>query len=431
MKLYKDIVLYLIVAVLAGMVTGCANAIFDHYPPEEDPSEGQRVMLVLSVAPITPTRASADNDRETMHSLRIVLLDEGGRVEHNRLVTFSGSGTTSYGEGSPGFQFIQTTPGNKKIFLIANEESLRSVQMTNDAYAPFNRQSLTAVLDSRPADSEATDFETLVNSIYFKPGDYSGMNIPLTSSYAFEINEEDYAPDSRRIKKEFYLVHAATKFDFRFENYRVAPVTVDELTLSSVADDMYLMAHFTDENGQMVPAEEKTVTWIPTDSNLPRTEYWIDWLKLVSEDTNNEPDLPDNKDVNSEYGWILDYSLPTTVHEEKTMVSNWSPSIPAVSDGTFNIIPGVGEIQPSFYVPESRWMPDGVSQKYNMKLRLTDTGLGTTYTQTFELDNLTLFRNTHVKVTVSIGYKGEEIDMAVEVGICPWIEETVEIPSLD
>ena len=441
MKWCKDILLLLVTGLLVS-AAGCDSFIYDNYPVGSDPED--LVTLVLDIGLVAPTRAAADNAREEMHDLRIVLLDDKGAVEYNELIIFDDP-LTEYKEGTPGYQFIRTKPGSKKIFLVANEKGVNSVQLT-DSYdgadrATLSGQSLTAVLESRPAVSpdaaEPTDFEDLVKSIYFDPGvDYSGMNIPLSSSYEFEILNEKAG---ERVVKEFYLVHAATKFEFEFINNRLSPVQINALSISSIANNMYLMANFGN-----TPAEKKEVTWGEGEV-LP----WIDWLKKVSEETTAHPkDNPnnpadDNEAINAGFGWITDYELPpVATHTDREIIPQGSAKKYEIPVGATAANPYKGV--PVTYFPESKYVPtDGGDQRYSFSITLTDTENsnqkefqqpltnidvnGTTY------DNLAaLFRNTHVKITCTLGYdEPQGIDLTLRVGICPWYEETINIPAFD
>lgn len=429
MKSFRSILLLVSMTGLLGAATGCGSIIYDNYPLEEEP---ELVTLVVNVGMVAPTRAAADSEREAMHSLRIVLLndDEGedhGKVEYNTLVRFNTS-QTEYGEGTSGFQFIRTKPGDKKIFLVANEESVTHVKMVG-AGTDFDGGSLTEVLGSRTANAETDpgDFEALVNAVSFAPGGYEGMNIPLSSSYAFNIAEKDAGA---RVTKTFYLVHAATKFEFEFVNNRTADIRIDELSLSRIAEDMFLMAHF-DNVGEN---EDKTVEW--TEGGTVRNEYWIDWLKEVSDATNSKPADPDNEQVNAAYGWITDYGMPAqTTYASRSIVSDSAPShvipVSSAAAGPYAL--------PTVYCPESKYIPASGRQEYRFSVTLTDTGIAEgpyrtkQFTETLSYvsadggtqDNLvTLFRNTHVRVRCTLGYIGEEIDLHLHV--IPWSPDEPE-----
>ena len=416
------------VSLLWGVV-GCSNIIYDDYPVESG-SETELVTLVLNVGMVAESRAGADNPRESMHDLRIVLLDASGKVEYNEYIPLTG--VERFGE-----KIIRTVPGAKKIFLIANEKSLSSVRMTGSDFAGLSGRSLSYVMESDAAKVGAANFEALAEAIYFTPGDYGQMNIPLSSSYEFTI-----PVGAKRIEQTFYLVHAATKFEFKFINERESAVRIDALSISSLAEDMYLMANFGE-----TPATRKTVEW--TQNGTDRTAYWIDWLKEVSDATTSNPADPDNELVNKTYGWISDYELPPTEqqepqeHKTRNLIAGENPAIAA----TYDNIPVASAETPSVtlptvYFPESKNISATAAnrQDYSFSVKLTDTGSNTSkefsdirlnYISGSQENLVTLFRNTHVKVTCTVGYEAQDMTLNLLIGICPWNYEEINIPTFD
>lgn len=421
---------------LAVSAAGGCSVIYDEYSPENDPvPENNTVLLALHVAPVVSTRANADS-REAMHSLRVVLLDmdNSGKVEYNRLVKeidvpefAAGLSDINYANR---VEVIPTTPGNKKIFLIANEESVASVKNMDG--------SLSDLLDSRPRGADG--FESMIKDVYFTP-DFS-KNLVLSSSYMFSVRDNE-----TRHEENFFLVHAAAKFEFSFENLLPSDLQIDELTVSSIAEDMFLMAHF--DNNQI--SEEKNVEWVDA-LGKPRKEYWIDWLKEVSDVTTANPKDTgdpgtDNETINATYGWIRDYYVPMpAAHQPISMLPDGSTEIIPVSTAVNPV-----KTLPVVYCPESKNITDGdnVKQKYSFSLKMTNLDpnvAGNDKVREFRdialtdysdgtgssVENLqTLFRNTHVKVAVTISKPGEEIELTLLIGICPWVEEEITIPTFD
>lgn len=410
------------VTLLWGVV-GCSNIIYDDYPVESG-SETELVTLVLNVGMVAESRAGADNSRESMHDLRIVLLDASGKVEYNEYIPLTG--VERFGE-----KIIRTVPGAKKIFLIANEKSLSSVRMTGSDFAGLSGRSLSYVMESDAAKVGAANFEALAEAIYFTPGDYGQMNIPLSSSYEFTI-----PVGAKRIEQTFYLVHAATKFEFKFINERESAVRIDALSISSLAEDMYLMANFGE-----TPATQKTVEW--TQNGTARSAYWIDWLREVSDATTSNPADPDNERVNGTYGWISDYEMPPTKHNIRNLIAGDNPAIAA----TYDNIPVASAETPSVtlptvYFPESKNISAAAAnrQDYSFSVKLTDTGSNTSkefsdirlnYISGSQDNLVTLFRNTHVKVTCTVGYEAQDMTLNLLIGICPWNYEEINIPTFD
>lgn len=436
-SLWKYVPAWLLAAVLWGLVAGC-GMVYDDYPEDYDPTDP--LVLVLRVAPVAQSRA--DDGKERMETLRIVLLDTDGKVEYNEMFSSSGSsggdaGLTAEegfsGDGGSFFKLIPTTPGDKKIFLIANEASVENVNGDADA-------SLTSLLADYPKGSSG--FEDRVNGIWFAPT--YDRKIPLTSSYAFTLTQS-----SGRAPMDFYLVHAATKFEFTFENYLSEALSIEDLKVSSVADNMYLMAHFETEDEVPVAAETMKVAWDypgKTDNDI-----WIDWLRKVCEDTTDNPDDPENENVNTRYGWITNYVLPNRVssHTKALSIVNAQDGkkISEFKDNT------VGSLTlPVVYCPESKNLAipgNADSQEYLFEVTLKDekgnsktfkrflTNFNDTEDNVLEPgkgnpENLhTLFRNTHVKVTARVTQTSKDIELTLLIGVCPWYEEEIDIPIFD
>ena len=422
--------LLLSVTGLLVSAAGCDSVIYDNYPVENNPDD--LVTLVLNVGLVAPTRAAADNDRELMHSLRIILLDAetDGQVEYNAHIDFN------TGAESLDYHFIRTKTGKKKIFLIANEESIAQVggveSYTDDLTALLNK------LDTQSMSSE--DAEKTLKAVWFTPGNYGGANgaknwIPLSSSYAFEIKESELTADNRRVEKTFYLVHAATKFEFEFINNRSSAVQIEELSISSIADKMYLMAKFED-----APAEEKKGPASYGDL------YWIDWLKKVSDETTDHPkDFPDdpaeddNEKVNARFDWIKDYVLPEeTDHTLQYLISKDESAVSPIEQVAIPVTATAANPYklPVVYFPESKNPASSVgNQNYYLSIKLSDgsevkefPNVPLTNINDSHANLVTLFRNTHVKITCTFSY---EAILTLWVGICPWSEESIDIPAFD
>ena len=418
----KEIFIALAALLTAGLMTGC---VYDDYSAEtplpEEEDNRQFVSLFINVGMASPTRADAPAG-ELMHSLRIILVDAvKNQIEYNTFIGGLENATEWSSQGPNGVWVFRTEPGAKKIFFIANEDCTSNV---NGAAG-----SLTALLNGVRPDDNGTDFENKISNAYFTPDFDKGL--VLSSSYEFTVDTSDkthtdennvYTPDT------FYLVHNATKFEFRFENYRESDVTIEELTLSALAGadgkagegDMYLMANL-DESEKTKKAPDGT------------EKYWIYWLYDVCRDTTATPELPGNATINENYGWIAKYALPSTAAEHNPLdikakldssVSSWT--IPAGNNNTLNL--------PIFYASESRYNvnnEDGL-QQYTFDIKLKDAaGIEKDFNDQ-ELKNLkALFRNTHVIVTATVTGKEEEMELRLKIGICPWDEETIVIPPFD
>lgn len=416
MKLLRYILLVAIAASPAWLLGAC-SLINDDYPVENDPADSRNeATLVLSVATVAPSRAG--ESIEKMHSLRVVLVDaDTDAVEYNDFVNDT-SRPDLFDESGAGvdrldyaklYRLITTYPGRKTIYFIANEESVAATSAGS---------SLSDVLGGVATGSK--DFAGTVNSIAFTPD----FDKPLvySSTYDFTIPESVLSQPDHTYNYNgtgtFWVVPAATKFEFSFENMRTeAAVTVESLSVSAVADRTYLLAD--------VRGDDRT-------KNFGSEEcYWVEWLRRVSDETQKYPDRPDvsgNKDINARYGWISNYLLPTGVeHADLDIIGGVPFDIPAAVSATQ---PTAGPTY-TVYAPESRNMAGDV-QKYTFTISVRDNADGKQYEFTETLGNLAaLFRNTHVKVWISIGYKETELELKFRIGICPWDEVTIDIPTFD
>ena len=349
--------------------------------------EGPESVLVLRVGTIGRTRSgAADTDIERMHSLRVVILNDAGEVEHNFYTSFS-QGLEEYTHR------FGVAPGKKKIFLIANEESV--YYLTGE-----DGDGATAPLGDLLADVSvgSSGFENSINAVCFRP-DYTSdevqrYGIPLTSEYELTLGPE--TTEAERTMT-LYLVRVATKFTVNFENRRAEDVTVSAFTIGKVSDTNYLMPHLNVHNALF--------DGFPT---------WIDWLKDVSDKSNADPYDPSA----DESGWLTEYELPIDA-QSKDYEYAGPILVPAKTESDGGTEYGTKSVE-RIYIPESKSVKDGSSdsgeQEYKMSLTLTIDGED----RLFEcvLPNLkALFRNTHVVVNVRFGKQEYPV---IYAGIVYW-----------
>ena len=479
-------------------------------PPNDSPV----VMFHIS-AINTGSQSAATDVQEKIKSLRIIMIHEGPdgvkRLEANRLIA-------AHDQPSNNFVYIfqkRTAVGKKKFYLIANEESIKSVktsgasdstQEPDDAggsdvddptvgaddangnglpATPSEPVSLTQFLNRFEPDMVMDDFgggftapdedktgiyaknfEADLNSLHFEPIDSydvvgNTVFLPYSAYYDFEIKESNgYEVDFTG--EPMYLVPVATKFTFKFINYREKETCIDYLVLEKFNKTNYLMANLND-------AELNK-------SYGGKPYYWIDWLKMVSDATQTPGDWwnsDENSSINSQYGWISGYHTPkedyeSADNEEKYDAKpydfvnekvaelelkdeNWVPKETADEPWT---IPGyIDEDTPCedqfygpFYLPEGHNLvteviteeegDDGsvteirttkTSEKYILRLKMRDydadvnsTIISQVKTASTEISNLkALFRNTSVLITITMREGGVKIYAQQE----PWVKK--------
>lgn len=347
--------------------------------PEEGPvADAGTVMLVLNTGLIGPSHSGEDGwpENEKMKTLRIVVLHPQGTVEYNRCVDFGEGLQTEYRR-----QLIKVRQNEKKtIFLIANETSIVNLQEELDAFH-----------------EGAGGFKEKLEGITFTPDGNSPL--PMSAVYELDVKEESQ-------ECQFYLVRAATKFTFRFRNFRDGAVKVNSISVSDIAGSMYLTAR----------KQNRTMSFREADGSEDEL-FWIDWLRRVADESQANPD---DKNLADRRGWITDYDIPPTSSGTVTVNAPQDFHVPALT----NASPGTA-LFPVFYLPESKHLkqPDGDvygEQTYTMTLGLTDEN---NEHKTFSLpfDNLkALFRNTDVVVDVTIYQK------KIVVRLVPYSEVELE-----
>lgn len=171
----------------------------------------------------------ASHDMEKMHSLRVVILDSDGAVEHNTLWDL----TAAPAEYVSGGDFPVKAGDMKTILLIANEErqTLQLHDGTKVSASDFFRglsASVGSVVDVDnlrqiviPVIEDATDHRTGI------------LTYPMAMSaiYGYYIGT-----DSDRYSAVFNIHRTMVKYTFRITNKDIArPHTVDEIGIDRIA----------------------------------------------------------------------------------------------------------------------------------------------------------------------------------------------------
>lgn len=375
------------------ILTSCADR--EDIPPAGSEGEG-KISLNLSCL----TRGDDSSDIEVMESLRIILLDNIGKVKANDFIDLN-SLPDSHGDEPElkSFQYdweFKAPYGRYHLYVIANEKSITDYDVQGYAES-YQDKSFSQLLESYEAGRSG--MSALLKGIYFKP-DFT-KPIVLSCDYAIDFN-------SSTSRFNAYLVNVATKFDLNFSNYRNEPVTFSSITLEQVADRNFLIADIDDDHKNV------------------KGKYWIDWMKGVVEDTNRYPEL-DNTDqsndkINELWGWLTEYGMPQgTVHSPIKLVDTedtWTVPVSTPQTGTLPI-PGKLYKGP-YYFPESKYIKEGKpSQSYSLTFEVLQSD-GTLKTFNRDLGKIkTLFRNTYAVIDVEIS-RGVE---SIYVEVYPWMDK--------
>lgn len=358
---------------------------------ESLPDNVAEAVLYLNIEPIGQTRANTTElpDNEKMHSVRVIVLHQDGTVEHNRHFSLESAQTQKT-------ILLKVTPNEtKKIFLFANEESVSAVKGT----VGVNR-TLTDFFNSYT--ENMSDFANAVNNLYFAPDYSNGKPIPMSSMYEIDF------PENGNFNGTFYVVRVATKFTYRFKNFRSDAVTVNSISVSEIADNSYLMVH----------KQNQTMQFTEEDNSISDL-FWIDWLKKVSDESQMYPE--DNKTLVEKRGWIMDYDIPGGAVQAPITQTDLNLSVPKATNTDVNQEQG---ILYTFYLPESKNLmkPDEPygEQQYEMTLGLTDEH-GEQKSFNFAFNNLkALFRNTNAVIDIIM------YDREVVVDVIPYSAVVLE-----
>lgn len=365
-------------AVCTLLAVSCSRS--DDTPTGGD-SDGRT--LVLRIGTVGQSRAS-DSEKELMHSLRIIILGRNDKVEHNFYEHFGTQPKSEYPH-----VIKNLPPGQKSIYLIANEESVEYIDGNN-------KKSLHDFLAAiRIGDTDARD---KINGLYFEP-DYT-KPIPISARHDLFIPF-----GSEEMERDLYMVRVATKFSVIFLNFRDDDVTIKDFTIASVADRNYLMARLNEEN--------------PMFEGYPS---WIEWLKYVSDESQKDPYNPDLAGLR---GWIQDYELPgsASYHQYSYNKNPDDKSNYITVSGYDETTATWGETKvENIYIPESIRLKAGEQthgeQEYTMTFDIVD---GPNKDVSYTLPNLkALFRNTHVLVTVQMNRKHTDGNNFLEIRVKTW-----------
>lgn len=349
---------------------------------ENEIKDPETSILVFDIGVIGNTSTRAE-DGTLINSLRVVILDESGKVEINDRIKID---TPSDEE-----QLLYIVKvGQKKVFLIGNAENTplyvqpEATDGTDGPEETAQATTLSEFLSQFPVGSSG--FEDAVNNIYFSNQfiEAAGpQTVPLTSVY------DIMARPGGEQKFQFWLVRAATKYTVFFTNRREADVYIRELSISSPETQMYLMP-------QVGTREMNGI-------------YWIDWLRQVADESKDH--INDNTDWNGNRGWILDYDVPfrsqkytftpvqTDSNEDRFKIGKLTTEV-----GSNETTPGTLTLGP-FYSTEGKNLvdPDDQAgpQSYTLNIKLHDVKDGRDVELSRVLPTLAaLFRNTHVLIYV-------------------------------
>lgn len=410
MKFNLRYIFYLLSLLLVFMMSSCESdsLIGDETGgvEEDDVNIMFRINAIGAVAP-----GQSLEKIEKVKSLRIIIIDEEGNLEINEKASLEAD---EYRVSDFSYVFTrQLNSKTKKLFLIANEESIVGIELTDYEDLPENLPlgSLSELLDKfRPGDNSqegynGSAFERILNRIYFK-NDYSSVTnestgettlvadgnsiyLPYSAFYNLEKTDMGFS----HLNNPFYLVPVATKIDFNFVSYRSHDTGINDILMCSVNSHNYLNAQL-DESELTKTLQGKRV-------------WWIDWLEACSRSSQTATDL---EDFNSRWGWIEKYNMPVeeATIEKSLNTDNEEWILERMADKNN---PDRKQFGP-FYLPESQ------NPEYSLSFKVVDLFTDEEILlEGYEIDTLkALFRGTHVIINVEL----YERAMDIYAEIVPW-----------
>ena len=381
--------------------------------------DSKKVVLQLNIRTLTGSAAAIPTEK--IKSLRVVIIGKGANstvpdtIECNRLLKIQDMIANDY-------SYIlrwDSHPGNKDIFVIANEESVDD--------------KLSALLNSYVENKGAGDFIGMVNGYSFNPQYTVDAKNSIYLPYTFsKVDIEPLAGVVNTINA--WLVPVATKFIFNFTNNRPDGIKVNGISMKYANRSNFLLAH-------------------PGEGELEKqyngnTLSWVDWLAEISKNSWLYPDYAGNEGYNDEVGWIIDYKLPNPADAGVyTFIRDYAEGEIFTVDGATTIVTdGVETHKPGkhstqvYYLPESmnfdrlgengsaRPNPDGDGQEnqkpseqiFYLTMLFEDTAANPSTPPVFNdvaIPNLkALFRNTYVVINVTMS----EGDIEVYAEIAQW-----------
>ncbi|MCH5224587.1 MAG: hypothetical protein J1D77_01260 [Muribaculaceae bacterium] len=411
-----------------SLATGCTSG-NDEEAKMPYHKEGN-ITVRLNILPVSTRLDLNSSVAEMIQSLRVIILDlDEGEVEENYYVKLNGLEAKPVANFQYFYTFV-TKSGNKRLYLIANEESVEDISYKAPTGVTLPQElpdNLPELLNSyQPGDKEdPVAIGNIMNSLYFTPSysaDETGsIFIPYVSTYEEEIKEVQPTPGvvNELVEWTTYLVPVATKFTFTFNNYRESGVEIGGINMSYYHPDSYLFAH--------VGSDDITKTF--NDETL----YWVDWLAKVSEESGKITGSSQNGGFNTQYGWISDYEIPTDNYQSYVFVA---PTDSFVVDGAQqpdnedeDIIPTTVNVGP-FYITESKntlnpkTQTSSEAQIYSLTITLTDLNpafLAPDFVNEPIVNLKSLFRNTSVIIRLNM----TQGDVEVYAEVADWNREAV------
>lgn len=275
---------------------------------QEEVAPQDEGMATLSISAAMASRATDTGDEnrtyaELMHTLRIIIFDEEGNVEHNRLYEFD-KGLFE----TENHIFIVKANETKTVYLLANCESI----LQNEEIS----------IDNLDAIELKTEDE------WFSGQPQPNFLLPATAKYSIHVGKQSQT-------KTLYVVHAANKISFEFTNQSGQEITISEWRLTPIAQNSFLIPHITGE-----------------DENTSEADRWYN--KVLAQYKNT--------DLNGEDAGVTNYNVPDDANQD-TFNEELDEAITIAAGKTASLY----SAQEPFYLHESKALnPTTKQQEYTV-----------------------------------------------------------------
>lgn len=385
-RLTSDTLRHALHMALCGMaliaMSGITSCSSETEPPVNKGDESsQLIFLSLDVTPLENasthknTRANEidsenyfelpEPECEKLRSLRVILVEKStGKIEANRYIAIGADGNP-VGDN----MIFRTTPGEKKVFLFGNEESLgeECCQILESQRAGTTVANLDDLTLSRKASGEPL--------LDFSPKNYNGYShVPMSECWDVEV--KDIEKGGSHQHADLFITRAVTKFSFRIQlsdDFRGIPAdSISEIVIDGIDNSEYLLP--------------RNTIYSPAKGEGSANPYGGRWITQFAS--------PTEENVRSQAAFKL---------ENPVVLRN-------LGEGR------VYTYSPAIYYPESSTPSGG----FTCRLRYGRNGL----TTPIQLPNLDLLpRNTHVVVNITLG---NDYQTMLSVSVLPWNSEIYE-----
>lgn len=172
--------------------------------------------------------ADAVGDNEKMQTLRIIVVNEAGNVEANRLISLAA--VESYGYE----RFKVMGKEKKRIYLFVNEGN-KAIKVRHGNTSNTENLELTKYLSEISLWKELPDLSDLTIRLEENSEQLTGA-LPMSECHEVVVPDTDYSCD-------LFVTRAAVKFSFKITNHSSKERKLTGLTISKMSRYEYYLPH--------------------------------------------------------------------------------------------------------------------------------------------------------------------------------------------